>query len=301
MDGLEYKRTKFNKWVRKFIFWEERTAVRYSHYLISDNMGIHDYYKEKYGKESKYLAYGANIYDNYQTSYLCEFGLKRHAYYLLVARLEPENNIEMAIQGYLDSKGPLHDLIIVGKTNTPHGKYLVDKYGAFKGIRFIGGIYDFDKLNSLRHFSLSYFHGHSVGGTNPSLLEAMASDCFIFAHDNIFNRSVLGEHAFYYSDSSQVTSFFDGMDHLVEQYKSAYTAYNLSLIRDTYSWDRLVDEHEAYFYWLLEQLATVYYKRIHEKRATFIFILRTVHDYRCSISLWDNRIAAYAHRKYATR
>lgn len=253
MDGLEYKRTKFNKLVRKFIFWEERTAVRHSHYLISDNMGIHDYYKAKYGKESKYLAYGANVYDNYQDSYLCEFSLKPSAYYLLVARLEPENNIEMVIQGYLNSRSVVHDLVIVGKTDTSHGKYLVAKYGSCHRIRFIGGIYDFDKLNSLRHFSLSYFHGHSVGGTNPSLLEAMASDCFIFAHDNIFNRSVLGEHAFYYSDSSQVTYFFDEMPSLVSQYKAAYTAYNLSLIQDSYSWDKLVDEHERYFYWLLEE------------------------------------------------
>lgn len=252
MDGLEYKRTKFNKWVRKFIFWEERTAVKYSHYLISDNMGIHDYYKDKYGKESKYLAYGANVYDNYDESYLTEFGLEKENYYLLVARLEPENNIEMAIQGYLLSQERFRPLVIVGKTNTPHGKYLLDKYGNCEGIRFIGGVYNFDKLNSLRHFSLSYFHGHSVGGTNPSLLEAMASDCFIFAHDNVFNRSVLGDHAFYYSSADDVCLFFNEMDCLVNKYKSPYTSYNLSLIQDKYSWERLVDEHERYFYSLLE-------------------------------------------------
>lgn len=256
MDGLEYKRSKFNKWVRKFIFWEERTTVKHSHYLIADNMGIHDYYKDKYGKESKFLAYGANVYDTYEESYLSEFELKPAGYYLLVARLEPENNIEMAIRGYLLSNKRDRPLIIVGKTNTSHGKYLVDKYGYYEGIRFIGGVYDFDKLNSLRHFSLSYFHGHSVGGTNPSLLEAMASDCFIFAHDNIFNRSVLGEHAFYYSDASQVCSYFNEMDHLVESYKPTFISGNLSLIRDKYSWDKLVNDHENYFYWLMEQQET---------------------------------------------
>lgn len=103
MDGLEYKRTKFNKWVRKFIFWEERTTVKHSHYLIADNMGIHDYYKEKYGKESTFLAYGADIHDDYDESVLEEYGLKAHDYYLVIARLEPENNIEMAIEGYLKS------------------------------------------------------------------------------------------------------------------------------------------------------------------------------------------------------
>ena len=79
-------------------------TVKHSHYLIADNMGIHDYYKEKYGKESKFLAYGADIYGDYDESLLAEFGLKAYDYYLLVARLEPENNIVMAVEGYLASK-----------------------------------------------------------------------------------------------------------------------------------------------------------------------------------------------------
>lgn len=253
MDGLEYKRTKFNKWVQKFIFWEERTTVKHSHYLISDNMGIHDYYKEKYGKESKFLAYGANIHNNYDAQLLEEFGLKEDGYILLIARLEPENNIEMAIKGYLKSNMTDKPLIIVGKTNTPHGKYLVETYGNESKVKFVGGIYNFDKLNSVRHFSYAYFHGHSVGGTNPSLLEAMASDCFILAHDNIFNRAVLKDNAVYYSSSEQVVSVLNRMDDIVVQHKNLYIANNLEEIRVEYSWEKLVDEHEKYFEWLLEQ------------------------------------------------
>lgn len=253
MDGLEYKRTKFNRWVQKFIFWEERTTVKHSHYLIADNMGIHDYYKEKYGKESKFLAYGANIYDNYDVKWLEEFGLEANRYFLLVARLEPENNIEMAIKGYLRSKVQKLPLVIVGKTNTPHGKYLLSTYGTEKDIRFIGGIYDFDKLNSVRHFSFAYFHGHSVGGTNPSLLEAMASGCFILAHDNIFNKAVLKENALYYSSVEEVTHLLDCMEMLASKYKKGYIVNNLEEIRTEYSWEKLIDEHEQYFKWLLAQ------------------------------------------------
>ena len=99
MDGLEYKRTKFNKWIRKFVFWEERQAVKHSHYLIADNMGIHDYYKEKYNKTCRFIAYGADIHDDYNKEVLKEFKLELNDYYLLVARLEPENNIAMAIEG----------------------------------------------------------------------------------------------------------------------------------------------------------------------------------------------------------
>jgi len=254
MDGLEYKRTKFNPLVRRFVFWEERMAVRHSHYLIADNMGIHDYYKEKYGRESKFLAYGANIYDDYDASLLKEWNLSADDYYLLVARIEPENNLYMAIEGYKASEEyGRRPLIIVGKTNTPYGKRLVGKYGNDPHIRFVGGIYDFKKLNSVRHFSFAYFHGHSVGGTNPSLLEAMASDCFILAHDNIFNRAVLGDNAVYYSSPDDVKNFLNDIESLATRHKEQYIRNNIEVIRKEYSWEKLVDDHERYFWWLLEQ------------------------------------------------
>lgn len=254
MDGLENKRSKFSPMVRRFLDWEEKMAVKYSHYLIADNMGIHDYYKEKYGKESKFLAYGADIHDDFKAEYLEEFGLKSEEYYILIARLEPENNIVMAIEGYLHSKeNGRRPLIVVGKTNTPHGKELVEKYGNERNVEFVGGIYDFKKLDSVRHFSKAYFHGHSVGGTNPSLLEAMAAGCFIFAHDNIFNRAVLKENAFYYLSADKVTEYLNRIDTIAEGSKIQYTARNIEVIRNEYSWESLIDKHEKYFYWLLSQ------------------------------------------------
>ncbi len=254
MDGLEYKRTKFNPLVRKFVFWEERMAVKHSHFLIADNMGIHDYYKEKYGRESKFLAYGANIYDDYDAELLKEWNLTPNGYYLLVARIEPENNLYMAIEGYKASREyGKRPLIIVGKTNTPYGKQLIKKYGSDPHIRFVGGIYDFKKLNSVRHFSFAYFHGHSVGGTNPSLLEAMASDCFILAHDNQFNRAVLGDNAIYYSSPDAVATILDDINTQATRHKERFIKNNLEIIRQEYSWEKLVDEHERYFKWMLEQ------------------------------------------------
>ena len=248
MDGLEYKRTKFNPLVQKFVFWEEKMAVKHSHYLISDNMGIHDYYMEKYGKESEFLAYGADIHDDYNEQYLSEYGLTPDNYLLLIARLEPENNIIMAIEGYLASKeNGVKPLIIIGKTNTSHGKELVAKYCHEKYVKFIGGIYDFHKINSLRYYSYAYFHGHSVGGTNPSLLEAMASSCFILANDNIFNRAVLKSNALYYHDSSRVKELLNRIDELIATHKKEFVDNNLSEIRREYSWEKLVDQHEKYF------------------------------------------------------
>ena len=254
MDGLEYKRTKFNPLVRKFVFWEEKMAVKHSHYLIADNMGIQDYYKEKYGKESKFLAYGADIHDDWDERLLAEFGLVVNNYYLIVARLEPENNLVMAIEGYLKSKeNGKRPLIIVGKTNTPHGKELVKKYGQEKSVRFLGGIYDFKKLDSVRHYSYAYFHGHSVGGTNPSLLEAMASGCFMLANDNVFNRAVLKENALYYGSDEDVCRLLNQIDEEVSVEKESLVNANWEEIRTVYSWEKLIDEHEKYFNWLLNQ------------------------------------------------
>lgn len=254
MDGLENKRSKFSPMVRKFLDWEEKMAVKHSHYLIADNMGIHDYYMEKYSKESKFLAYGADIHNNYDESVLEEYGLKKNMYYILVARLEPENNIMMAIDGYLASKeNGKRPLIVIGKTNTPHGKELVTKYGNENGIRFMGGIYDFDKLNSIRHFSYAYFHGHSVGGTNPSLLEAMASECLIFAHNNIFNKAVLNDNAKYYSSAHDVAVLLDNIDNVANKNKDTYTSNNIDVIKTQYSWEKLVNDHETYFKCLLQQ------------------------------------------------
>lgn len=252
MDGLEYKRSKFNPLVQKFIFWEEKMAVKHSHYLIADNMGIHDYYKEKYRRDSKFLAYGADIHTDFNVDTLSEYDVTADNYYILIARLEPENNIEMAIQGYLKSnENGKKPLLIIGNTTTPHGKYLSGKYGHIDSVRFLGGIYNFKVLDDLRHFSSAYFHGHSVGGTNPSLLEAMAAGCFILANDNIFNRSVLKDNAIYYNSPDEVTRILN--DEKCFSDKEALIANNIQRISTHYSWERLVDQHEEYFKELLRE------------------------------------------------
>lgn len=252
MDGLEYKRTKFNKLTRKFLFWEEKKAVRHSAFLIADNLGIRDYYKGKYGKESEYLAYGAYIYSDYHAEYLTDHNLVPNKYNLLIARLEPENNVEMVVKGYINSNETGIPLVIIGKTNTKFGKYLVEAYGDNPKIAFLGGIYDFKKINSIRFYSNAYFHGHSVGGTNPSLLEAMASSTFIIAHDNVFNKSVLRDSSVYFSSEKDIEEIVNNLNEYIEDKKSKYIEENLTKIRSEYSWERLVEQHEQYFKRLLK-------------------------------------------------
>ena len=207
MDGLEWKRTKYNYFVQRFLKFAEKLAVKHSDYLISDSIGIQEFLQKTYKKESKYIAYGATLFDSpdqKKIQYLAEIP---YSYDLLIARMEPENNLEIIIKGYL-KKDSGRKLFLVGSHNaTKFGKYLFGKYSSNESIVFLGPIYDMDTLNNLRYYSNLYFHGHSVGGTNPSLLEAMACNCCIVAHENVFNQSILNQDAFYFSDEYQLAEY----------------------------------------------------------------------------------------------
>jgi hypothetical protein len=196
MDGLEWKRSKYSKPVQKFLRYAENLAVKNSHFLISDSIGIKNYLYEKYKVTSEYIAYGAKEFLDSSEIVLESYGLEKHNYNILIARLEPENNIETIIKATIKSTNKTK-LVIIGNHQNKFGKYLYEKY-ASESILFLGAIYNHDTLNNLRYFSNLYFHGHSVGGTNPSLIEAIACSCFIVAHDNIFNRGILEENAMFF-------------------------------------------------------------------------------------------------------
>ena len=173
---------------------------------------------------------------------LSQYDLIKYKYDLLVARMEPENNIEIIIEGFLNSANK-RDLVVIGSMSTKFGQYIKKKYSHHR-IKYLGFILGLDKLNSLRFYSNLYFHGHSVGGTNPSLLEAMASESLICAHENIFNRSILQEDAFYFSTSKEVSVLMDTLikdDH----YKSIKR--NIEKTKNTYTWDNICSEYEEFF------------------------------------------------------
>lgn len=203
MDGLEWKRTKYSKPVQQFLKFAERLAANSSDYLVSDSVGIEKYLKKKYKKDSAYIAYGAYPFENPNEEILREYDVEKERYNMIMARFEPENNLDMVLEGVSlsNDKTPI---LVIGKHETKYGEYLKNKFKNFKNIRFLGGIYNLEHLNNLRHFSKLYFHGHSVGGTNPSLLEAMASNALIIAHNNDFNKGILKENGYYFSNPMEV-------------------------------------------------------------------------------------------------
>jgi len=240
MDGLEWKRSKYSPKVRWFLKHAEAWAVRTSDYLVADSVGIQQHLRETYGKPSTYIPYGSHVFDNPDPAVLGEYGLSPYAYNMLIARLEPENSIDVILAGVRDS-GVKVPFLVVGKHQTAYGNYLKEKYHACATIRFVGGIYDIEKLNNLRYYSNLYFHGHTVGGTNPSLLEAMGSQALVCAHDNVFNRAILGKDAIYFRTSSEVKEVIK-----MKRKKDALTVLlnNEKKIKYVYHWDRIVEQYE---------------------------------------------------------
>ena len=186
----------------------ERLAATSSDFLISDSIGIQTFLQKRYLKESTYIAYGAHAFTSPNAAILKEYNLEKETYNMIMARFEPENNLEMVLDGVAMNEDKM-PILVIGKHNTKYGEYLKSKYKSHSNICFLGGIYNLEHLNNLRYFSNLYFHGHSVGGTNPSLLEAMASKAFVIAHDNGFNKAILKENGHYFSNSQEVKNILD--------------------------------------------------------------------------------------------
>lgn len=249
MDGLEWKRSKWSRVTQTFIKKLERMAVEDSPYLISDNKGIQNYYLKDFKRDSFFIPYGADHMGEIDQASLKKYAVNPYNYLILVARLEPENNIEPIIEGYLQSASNL-PLIVVGNYKTTYGGKLKKMYPS---VAFVGGIYDKSELDALRHYSMAYFHGHSVGGTNPSLLEAMACRCFIIAHNNEFNRSVLEESALYFGNSTEVKHLIETIAELRERKYAEFDRENFNKINNQYNWNTVVTQHEELFAELLKE------------------------------------------------
>ena len=241
MDGLEWKRSKYSPKVQKFLKHAERWAAVNGDVLVADSPGIQTYLKEEYNKPSTFIAYGADVFTDPYEPLLEKYNLTRFNYNMLMARMEPENNVEMIIKAHVLS-GTGRPLLLIGKTENKFGQYLVNTYGSKPGINFLGGIYDINIINNLRYFSHLYFHGHSVGGTNPSLLEAMGCNCLIAANDNQFNRGVLNDDAFYFANEEDLITLIRKVTSKLEYQKLIDN--NTKKIRDRYNWPRIVDEYE---------------------------------------------------------
>ena len=247
LDGLEWKRSKWNNLIQNITKKLEKYGVKYSDYLIADNRAIQEYISEEYNRQSELISYGALIPDPPEFTCLENYGIKDTQYLLTIARLEPENNLELMFDGYIKSNINI-PYFVVGNHLTKYGDYLKDKYRD-KGIIFLGGVYDKNHLDNMRFFAKFYLHGHSVGGTNPALLEAMAAKAFIFSHNNKFNKSVVGKDGAYFNNCDELSYILK--DTKLLKLRNEYIKNNFKKIELTYTWSVIIDKYEKYFHAIL--------------------------------------------------
>jgi glycosyltransferase involved in cell wall biosynthesis len=240
VDGLEWQRGKWGRLGRKYYQIAERLSVWWSDALIADAKGIADYYQRKFRIETELISYGAPVVSEADDR-IAELDLTSRGYHLVVARFEPENHVHVIVEGYRSSGATL-PLVVVGSapyadeyTRTVHD--LGDDR-----VRFLGGVWDQELLDQLYANAATYLHGHSVGGTNPSLLRALGARASTIAFDVVFNREVLGDAGQFFATPAQVKELVEAAEKDPEATRRRGLAAGERAF--TYDWDTVADQYE---------------------------------------------------------
>lgn len=248
VDGLEWRRAKWGKLGRKYYRFAESLSVRLSDALIADASGIQDYYWDSFNAKTELISYGAPILDHVGSERLGRLNLAPQGYHLVVARFEAENHVDMIVEGFARSGAKL-PLVVVGSAPYSSG-YTNRVRGLADGrVQFLGGVWDQALLNELYANALIYWHGHSVGGTNPSLLRAMGAGTATNAFDVNFNREVLRGEGAYFRTVQEVCLLAEAAEADPDRTRARALATRQEATR--YEWDNVAESYEI----LCKQLA----------------------------------------------
>lgn len=248
VDGLEWKRDKWGGAGRRYYRWAEEVSVCQADALIADAQGIVDYYREEFSIPTELISYGTKILRNTPSDRLVELGLRPGGYHLVVARFEPENHVDVIVEGYRASGASL-PLVVVGSAPyaADHTTHISELAASDPRIRMLGGVWDQEQLDQLYTHASTYLHGHSVGGTNPSLLRAMGAGTKVIAWDVVFNREVLGIDGAYFAQASTLSVLIDEAEANPEG--SAEVALALQQrAQELYNWDSVAGSYETLAY-----------------------------------------------------
>ena len=246
LDGLESRRDKWRGMGARYYRWAEKSAALRGDAVIADSHAIGTHVQSTYGRRCEVIAYGARVLDA-DSNRLSEIDVVRRDFHALVARLEPENHVLEAVHGFLMSD-ETRPLVVVG--SAPYSQWYIDKVHAIADgdprVRFLGGIYDQDLLDQIYGNCRTYVHGHSVGGTNPSLLRAMGAGAPVLAYDCEFNREVTADRALFWSNAEQLAENFDDIaDGERDSELSEMSREGRTRIQEHYQWDSVTDQYEA--------------------------------------------------------
>jgi glycosyltransferase involved in cell wall biosynthesis len=237
IDGLEWKRDKWGKGAKWFLKFSEKLAVKYADVVVSDNKVIQEYVRREYGIQSELIVYGADhvtkeiLSDELKVKY----PFLAHHYAFKVCRIEPENNIHLILEAFSEYKN-LYIVIIGNWENSDYGIELKEKYSCFENIFLLDPIYEQNSLNQIRSNCHIYMHGHSAGGTNPSLVEAMYLGLPIMAYGVQYNRETTEGKALYFDDKDGLVNL---LENIGEEQLQIVAKDMFVVAKENYTWENI--------------------------------------------------------------
>lgn len=243
MDGIEWKRDKWAWYERAWLYFNERMGCLIGNHLVADHPEIKNHLKARVSDEKiTMVPYGARAVLTADEDWLAPYGIQPKQYALLIARPEPENSILEVVKAF-SAKKRNHCLVVLGRyeiSNAYHAEVLA---AASDEVKFIGAVYEHSALDALRFFASLYIHGHTVGGTNPSLIEALGASQPVLAHDNQFNRWVAGEKAEYFNSVEECSAALDCLlndgTKLSEMAEASQNRFN-----ELFTWETVLKQYE---------------------------------------------------------
>lgn len=237
IDGIEWERKKWSRVARHILRFSEYLAVKFSHEVITDNEGITEHVYGRYGRLCNTIAYGGD--HAIRVEEMPFTGQLPDRYALALCRIEPENNIEMILKAFTDTTD-IHLVFVGNWGGSPFGQAMRRKFAQFHNIHLIDPVYDVSVLKSIRAGAFAYIHGHSAGGTNPSLVEMMHFGIAVLAFDCIFNRFTTDDGALFFSSSDDLST------RLSQSSTECYFEVGKQMKKiasERYTWDKVGEEY----------------------------------------------------------
>jgi glycosyltransferase involved in cell wall biosynthesis len=246
VNGLDWTRAKWGPLARWYFLSAAHSAVKFCTELVTDADAMKDFYRERFSKETTMIAYGAYVEGSENPSAVRQFGVEPGEYYLIASRLIPENHGDLIAEAFLDSGSP-RKLLIAGGAN--YDSPFHRKLRSLAGDRVIlaGHIDDQEIIRELHCNCFAYLHGHSVGGTNPSLLKAMGYGNCILALDTVFNREVLADGGLFFPGNK------DALTRIIREIEGDYPRVEAlrrmgpERIRANYTWEKIASQYDELF------------------------------------------------------
>ena len=244
MDGIEWSRAKWGPLAKTWFWLNERAGCWLGNHLVADHPQIQAHLQTRVAASKiTTIAYGGQVVSTSPTDAVAALGLQPGRYLTVIARAEPENSLLEVVQGF-SSKPRGHHLVVLGHYDPANAYHQAVKNAASSEVKFVGAIYDQSVVQALRFHSTAYVHGHQVGGTNPSLVEALGAGNPVVAHDNRFNRWVAGEGARYFSSAQSLS---DCMDQLLSDpaQLAQLRAHGQRRFDAMFTWSNILNQYEA--------------------------------------------------------